>query len=240
VSDALEAVFFDLDATLLDGSRFGESVLETCARVAAAHPHLDAERLLAANADAFRRYWSEIEAHWTLGRIDGASVGREAWRRTLQACGCDDERVLDLASATHTRLGAETYRLFADVHAAFVAIERARLPVALITNGAADSQREKLERLELTDRFDAVVISGEHGIAKPDPAIFAIAIDRLGARSDRVWHVGDNLATDVAGARASGIRAVWLNRAAARRKPADPEPDIEIVSLTELAALIGR
>ena len=234
----LDALCFDLDATLLDGSGYGESVRETCAVVAAEYPHLDAQRLLAANEEAFGRYWTEIEEHWTLGRVDGASVGREAWRRTLRACGCDEDRVLAFASATHARLGADTYRLFADVRETFAAIERSSVPVALITNGATDSQREKIERLGIADWFDAVVISGELGVMKPAAAIFDAALERLGARRDRVWHVGDNLATDVAGAKGSGLTAVWLNRSRAARKPGAPEPDIEIASLSELAALM--
>jgi HAD-hyrolase-like len=49
-----------------------------------------------------------------------------------------------------------------------------------------------------------------------------------------VWHVGDSLATDVAGAVAVGIRSVWLNRTGRQLAPSDPRPDSEITSLREL------
>ena len=50
-----------------------------------------------------------------------------------------------------------------------------------------------------------------------------------------VWHVGDNLTTDIAGAHAAGIAGVWLNRERRRRAPSDPRPDLEISSLDDLA-----
>ena len=47
-----------------------------------------------------------------------------------------------------------------------------------MTNGASCWQREKLEASGLADRFDAVVVSGELGTAKPDPAVYAHALRR--------------------------------------------------------------
>jgi len=44
---------------------------------------------------------------------------------------------------------------------------------------------------------------------------------------------------DVAGAKAAGLTAVWVNRTGARPKPEEPAPDYEVASLTELAALFG-
>ena len=68
---------------------------------------------------------------------------------------------------------------------------------------------------------DAVVISAELGVAKPDPAIFRAALDRLGARAADAMHVGDSVEDDVAGARAAGLEAVLVARnggAGARRR----------------------
>jgi len=110
--------------------------------------------------------------------------------------------------------------------------------LALITNGASDTQRTALRALGIEDRFDAIVISGEVGIAKPDASIFRLAADKLGLQPKSVWHVGDSLRTDVAGARAAGVVAVWLNRPGARRESGEPEPEHEIRSLKELPALV--
>ena len=70
------------------------------------------------------------------------------------------------------------------------------------------------------------------------PAIFQLALDKLGVEPENVWHIGDSLASDVAGAKASGLTAVWLNRHGAVRKEDDPQPDHEIASLAELLLLL--
>ncbi len=235
--DHVRVLFFDLDETLLDGRSNLESIRRTCEAVAAVRPGLDAGQLLTANTNAWQSYWPQVEEQWTLGRLDTRSVSLEAWRRALQACGCEDDSLAALATDTLFQLARETHRLFDDVAGLFEGLEN-RLPLALITNGASDLQREKLRATDIEDRFDAVVISGEVGFAKPDPRVFERALHRLDVKPDGVWHIGDSLRLDVGGAKAAGLTAVWLNRAGASRKTADPTPDIEVASLGELAALI--
>jgi len=193
--------------------------------------------LLQANGEVWRLYWPEVEDEWTLGGLDGTSVSREAWRRTLASCGCDDESLAGLAQETHGRHARGTYRLFDDAVELLTLLE-GRLPLALITNGASDTQRDKLRVLGIEDQFHAVVISGEVGLLKPDASIFNLALDRLGVSPESVWHAGDNLMTDVAGAKAAGLTAVWLNRSGVVRQEGDPEPDYEIASLASLSSLL--
>ena len=49
-------------------------------------------------------------------------------------------------------------------------------------------------------------------MSKPDPAIFAIALERLGVVAGDAVMIGDSWAADVEGAMASGVRAIWFNR----------------------------
>lgn len=56
-----------------------------------------------------------------------------------------------------------------------------------------------------------VVDSAAVGVEKPDPRIFAIALDALGVQPDRAVHVGDTVFADVAGARAAGVRPLHLD-----------------------------
>lgn len=172
-----------------------------------------------------------------LGRLDGEAVSLEAWRRTLLDCGVTDLELARAARKAHIRHAQATARLHEDASPALDLL-KPRFPLALITNGASDTQRSSLRLLDLEDRFDAVLISGEVGVAKPDPAIFLMAADRLGTEPAAVWHIGDNLGTDVAGACTAGLTAVWLNRLGAA-PPADVRPDHEIRSLSELPALLG-
>ena len=115
----------------------------------------------------------------------------------------------------------------------------AEIRLGLVTNGPSDFQRDKLRTLGIEDRLDAIVISGEVAAAKPDAVLFQRALELLGAEPGEAWHVGDSLDTDVAGARAAGLVAVWLNR---KRIPVDDavRPDLEIASLGELTAQLQR
>ena len=234
----VRALSFDLDETLLDGSSLQESIVRACETIAASQPELEAARLVEANGAIWQTYWPEVEDKWTLGLLDSESLSLEAWRRTLRACGCNDESIAGLAARTHRNLGREAHRLFDDVRELFTSLKTARVPLALITNGAADTQRDKLRVLEMEDWFDVVVISGEVGLAKPDASIFRLALNKLSVEPENVWHVGDSLAADVAGAKAAGLTAVWLNRKELGRSQGDPEPDVEIRSLSDLIAFL--
>jgi putative hydrolase of the HAD superfamily len=81
---------------------------------------------------------------------------------------------------------------------------RARgLRLAVVSNWDI-SLHGHLAELDLVHFFDAVVCSADVGIEKPDPRIFARALERLGARPERTIHVGDGR-SDAEGARAAGI-----------------------------------
>ena len=231
-----KAIFFDLDETLLDGSGLQTTIARTCNILAEADFGLDADRLMQANREIWPGYWQEIEEKWTLGQLDGAAVRAEAWRRTLSICGCIDESVVRSAFETHARLALLAHRLFDDVKDLLARLKSAGFRLALVTNGASDDQRSKLSALGLDQTFDAVAISAETGIAKPQVAAFVFVLEKLSLEASCAWHVGDNLTTDVASAKAAGLTAVWLNRAGRIRKEGDPVPDTEIGTLAELSA----
>jgi putative hydrolase of the HAD superfamily len=111
-------------------------------------------------------------------------------------------------------------------------------PVGIITNGPAEVQRAKVELLGVHDLVDFVIISGEFGIAKPDPAIFREALSRAGVRAEDAVFVGDSPEFDVAGAQGAGIPVVWVNPLGTRWEEARPPPDREIRSIAEFPALL--
>ena len=234
------AVFFDLDGTLLDGSSFPESIVRTCEAVAVRNPALKAADLIAANNEIWPKFWSEIGYEWSLGTLDESDVTLEAWRRTLSACDCEDESLMAFAKEAHDRFGREAHRFFDDVVEVVEALLEARIPLALITNGAPQTQRDKVRALGIEGWFEALIISGEVGKTKPDASLFRMALEQLNVPAEDVWHVGDSLANDVAGAQAAGVKAAWINRDGYTIESGDPVPDIEVRSLGDLLALLER
>jgi putative hydrolase of the HAD superfamily len=232
------ALLVDLDATLLDGSSFPDSIVRTCHRLVLHRTDLDTERLVRANEEAWGRYWPGVEHQWAIGELDSTALSLEAWRRTLAACGCHEDAIAQLAVKTHAEFARQTYRLYNDAHDLFRAARTAGIRLGLASNGAADTQRDKLAALGIEDWFDVVILSGEIAITKPDPSFFQLALDQLGFAPEAAWHVGDNLTTDVAGARAAGVTAVWLNRTRARPQSGDSLPDLEVASLEQLARVL--
>jgi len=85
--------------------------------------------------------------------------------------------------------------------------------------------------------FQCVVFSQDHGVEKPHPAIFQIALEELECSRDELLHVGDSLENDVAGAACTGIKSVWLNRHRISNETGTT-PDHEISSLSELVDLV--
>lgn len=69
-----------------------------------------------------------------------------------------------------------------------------------------------LQALELNQFFTSVTISTEVGAAKPDPKIFAAALFKHNCLPESAWHIGDSYNEDCQGARAAGLRAIWLQR----------------------------
>jgi putative hydrolase of the HAD superfamily len=114
---------------------------------------------------------------------------------------------------------------------------RARgVKLALITNGEAREQRRKITRFDLAPLFDCVIVEGEFGAGKPDPAVYAHALDSLGATPDQAWMVGDNLEWEVAVPKQLGLYTVWVDFAQQGLPPdALAQPDRIIHNLAELA-----
>ena len=99
--------------------------------------------------------------------------------------------------------------------------------------------RALLERHGLLGCFKHTTFSDEVGVRKPDPAIFAHALETVGADREHAVHVGDDAILDVQGARAAGMRVVQV--IGERGGPsASPAPDAVIRRLAELPDAIAR
>ena len=186
--------------------------------------------------DAVRARWRELEerhyARYLSGELD--FLGQRIWRaRDLLApygVTLDDEAALRWF-AEYVRGYEDGWALYDDALPALDAIERAVPGVrfGIITNGDLTIQTGKLHRIALWDRLDLtplladgsveqperrgrLITSGELGVAKPDPAIFAAAAGAFGVSAASCLYVGDRLATDAVGGANAGMRGVWLAR----------------------------
>jgi 2-haloacid dehalogenase len=115
---------------------------------------------------------------------------------------------------------------------------RPRHRFAIITNGLSDVQRPRLAASPLAPLIEHVLISEELGVAKPDPAYFDIALERLGGPDRRdLLIVGDSLTSDIAGGIAAGIDTCWYNPAGAAS--GGVAPTYTIARLEALRPIVG-
>lgn len=108
---------------------------------------------------------------------------------------------------------------------------------AIVTNGSSGQQHGKIDALGLRGLVDAVVVSGDLGIKKPDARVFQAAATATGSKLVGSWMVGDSPTHDIVGGSLCGAKTAWLNRRRSWIETA-AEPTITISSLTELVPAI--
>lgn len=112
----------------------------------------------------------------------------------------------------------------------------ATVSLAMVTNALSAVQRARIDRLEIGDYFDAVVISEEVGVSKPGTAIFDIVFDQLGYPDrETVLMVGDSLTSDMRGGSNYGLDTCWYNPYGRSAGPSDNITH-EVASLGSLVA----
>jgi putative hydrolase of the HAD superfamily len=234
-----DAVIFDLDGTLLVDDEHS-AVVAACDELATLHPAIDAEALVAANADAWREYWPAVGDDWMLGRIaNSEAVSSETWSRSLARIGVANPAVLADLVRLHS-LAMTRHRHPVDGAQAVIDAARATgAKLGIVTNGALDMQTRKLAELGFLDQFDVVTTSGGAGVMKPDARIFILTLEALGVPASRALHIGDNLVSDVGGAKAAGLSAVWINLHGVDPDAGVAAPDHEVRALADAAALLG-
>ena len=109
-------------------------------------------------------------------------------------------------------------------------------PICIVSNADRADIDTAVARHAL--RVAGVVTSQDTRSYKPDRRIFTAALAQTGWGPDRVIHVGDSLHSDVGGARAAGLRSVWVNRAHRIHDVGNHEPDHELEDLHGLQPLV--
>ena len=126
-----------------------------------------------------------------------------------------------------------TLELFPEVRPALESLA-SRYTLVAVTNGNA-----RLERIGIDHLFHAVVSARTAGAAKPARPIFDAAVSVGGAAAHETLHVGDHPEFDVHGARAAGLRTVWLNRNGHEWPGEFEPPDQTVTCLRELDELLA-
>jgi len=126
-----------------------------------------------------------------------------------------------------------------DVSAVVIELSKRGYKLGIIANTITETEiPDWLEADQLTDYFDAVVLSSKVGIRKPNPEIYLEAARRIGVEPGRCVYVGDNPVRDVEGAQGAGfaMSIILIEPATLKKEPpkGNVKPDKMIQELSEL------
>lgn len=178
---------------------------------------------------------------WYLGHVRDGSLPLDAWHgyfeRVFSGAGIPAEALPGLLTRLwerNVRAGI-WQRAVPGASGTLTRLTRRGLRLAVISNSEGRVAQD-IAIAGLAHHFETIVDSGLVGVEKPDPRIFAIALERVGAAPDESVYVGDIYHIDVLGARSAGLRAILLDP---YRLQLDADcPRIE--SLGELEGVLDR
>ena len=111
--------------------------------------------------------------------------------------------------------------------------------LALISNTEQISAEYVIEKYNLKEYFDVIILSCDVGSLKPNPKIFKIALKKLKTKPGETLMVGDSFKNDIIGAKKLRIKTVWINRKN-KTLPNTKEADFIIKNLTELIPILEK
>ena len=226
-------LFFDLDHTLWD---FETNATETLHQLF--EDHQLARHGTFTVHDFTARYNEVNHALWRL--YQGNKISQQQLRsvrfvRTLTKLGVPEAEVPADISARFTAILPLKSAVFPHTHEVLRYLADKGYVLHLITNGFQDVQHIKLASSGLTPYFQQVITSEASGHLKPDPRMFAHALQQAGATAAESLMIGDNLECDVLGAYNAGIDQVYFNP---ERRRHFAQTTYEISSLDELRGIL--
>ena len=216
-------ILFDLDHTLYDADTAADIAFETTLALVGVLP---TPELLDAFVEINVDLWSKVEQ----GVLTPNEVRSLRFAQLIERGGfAADPEAMGDAYVVGLGSNGELY----DGALAMLAEVAMDGTLALVTNGIGEVQRMRVARTDIGQFFDAIVISGEVGVAKPGSEIFDITFEQLG-HPDKASTliVGDSLSSDMRGGIDYGIATCLY------APNGSPETDLPITHrITDLAEI---
>ncbi|PIB36726.1 noncanonical pyrimidine nucleotidase, YjjG family [Reichenbachiella sp. 5M10] len=236
MSKTYKYIFFDLDHTLWDFDGNAKQVLRDLYEL-----H-DLARLGVVSSEHFiERFFETNDALWAqynVGEIDKFYLRNQRFRLVFENAGAlmslisesflkEFNKQFLQGNPKQNRLMPGTIEVLNYLHTKY--------PLFIITNGFEEVQSIKMENSKIDGYFDRIITSEKAGFKKPFAGIFNYAMKWSGANAEESIMIGDNLDTDIKGARDYGMDQVYFNP---ERKPHQEEVTHEIQQLDELLGIL--
>ena len=210
-----KAILFDLDDTLISPHHhrtfFWHEAIQDIWKQKEAHgvpEPKDIDDLVNKIDLSAADFWSEPDRHKS-GRLDIRTA-----RFTIidNAIGSDERYDRNTRWLIADRCGALMFdktTLFPDAISTLKKLKLEGIKLALVTNGASEAQRAKINKFDLEQYFLHVQIEGEAGVGKPELQAYKIAMEKLNVVATETWMVGDNIDWEVIAPQKLGIFSIW-------------------------------
>ena len=160
----------------------------------------------------------------------------------IEELGLNQEVLSELIKIyAHTKVDL---KLFPGAEKLLKNLKKQGIKLCLVTNGNVESQKSKVQQLNLKNYFDFIIYAREMGkdMEKPNPRVYKKALQMLLTSSDETFCVGDNPYTDFWGAKKLGIRTIRLLQGEFRnvRLPPEYEAELTVRNLSELSEFLSK
>jgi len=228
-----ECIFFDLDNTLLDHSSAEILGLQDTFMQYQLCNELELPMLLEKYKLINDRLWQQLRE----GTITATDIRtKRFYQLLLQEFDYGKSYAIQLAEDLGTYY-LESYERHWQLYPfAYEVLEEAKKRigvVGIITNGFTQQAKRKMNRFNLHDVIDSLIISSEVGVAKPDKRIFDIALQSVNINSPAsAVYIGDHYEVDIVGAKSSGWKTIWFNPHEFSFD--NPQQDFQVTTLKEI------
>jgi putative hydrolase of the HAD superfamily len=216
----IRAVFFDFYGTLVGWEPAARDIQRKSAAAEGLEVDADAIERAYPTANALLDRENAVQRLASRTPEQRESFLAEYERALLATAGYDVSLEMAHAIWLRVRSTPKELALYPDARTTLEELRTAGFSLGVISNMGADLPAN-LEQLGVLEIFTATVSSAEVGVAKPHPAVFEAALRKVGVEASDALHVGDGYESDVLGATAAGLQAVYLQRDTEGAAPAE-------------------
>lgn len=200
-------LFIDLDDTIYDfSSASREAFMET-------YELLHYDRFF----DSFNHYYSIYEPYnlelWHIygeGKITKEELNKRRYSYPLEVVGIKDQELAD--TFCREALGRiPTKNRLIDGAIELLEYLRPKYNMYILSNGFKELQSHKMRTAGIEKYFDALILSEDIGVNKPNRELYEYALEKTGSKLEESIMIGDMFETDITGAANIGMKQIYFN-----------------------------
>jgi len=203
-------LFFDLDHTLWDFEKNSEETLQELYNA-----HALEQRGVTSFTEFHRQFRKVNTALWHLydhGKISSETIREQRFKQILAAFDIEDSILIQDLSFQYLHTCPKKSNVIPGaIETLEYLTKKGSYRLSIITNGFEEIQHMKLASGGLTHYFESVITSQQAGHKKPAREIFDYALEKSGVAAKEAVMIGDNLVTDIAGARNAKVDTIFFN-----------------------------